>query len=92
LPDNISLLPLPPYSPELNPVENVGQFLRQNHLSNRVYESYEAIRCVLRRVERPHRRTRTHHHHRITRLGGGQSVMPLLLNRKTVQPMEYKLF
>lgn len=43
VPDNISLLPLPPYSPELNPVENIWQFLRQNHLSNRVYESYEAI-------------------------------------------------
>lgn len=30
VPDNISLLPLPPYAPELNPVENVWQFLRQN--------------------------------------------------------------
>src|SRR3954452_19137026 len=43
LPDNVSLLPLPPYSPELNPVENVWQFLRQNQLSNRVFESYDAI-------------------------------------------------
>ena len=43
VPDNISLLPLPPYSPELNPVENVWQFLRQNHLSNRVYDTYDAI-------------------------------------------------
>jgi transposase len=43
LPDNISLLPLPPYSPELNPVENIWQFLRQNYLANRVYETYEAI-------------------------------------------------
>ena len=43
VPDNLSLLPLPPYSPELNPVENVWQFLRQNHLSNRVYASYTAI-------------------------------------------------
>ncbi len=34
---------LPPYSPGLNPVENIWQFLRQNHLSNRVYETYEAI-------------------------------------------------
>ena len=32
VPDNISLLPLPPYSPQLNPVENVWQFLRQNQL------------------------------------------------------------
>jgi transposase len=43
LPANISLLPLPPYSPELNPVENIWQFLRQNYLANRVYENYTAI-------------------------------------------------
>lgn len=43
LPDNISLLPLPPYCPELNPVENVWQFLRANHLSNRVFDTYGAI-------------------------------------------------
>ena len=43
VPENISLLPLPPYSPELNPVENVWQFLRQNHLANRVFDTYTAI-------------------------------------------------
>ena len=43
VPANISLLHLPPYSPELNPVENIWQFLRQNQLSNRVFENYEAI-------------------------------------------------
>ena len=43
VPDNISLLKLPPYSLELNPVENVWQFLRQNKLSNRVFEDYRAI-------------------------------------------------
>ena len=43
MPHNISLLPLPPYSPELNPVENVWQYLRQNHLANRVFETYTAI-------------------------------------------------
>jgi transposase len=37
------LLHPPPYSPELNPVENIWQFLRQNHLGNRVVESYAAI-------------------------------------------------
>ena len=42
-PPNISLLPLPPYSPELNPVENLWQFLRQNTLANRVFDSYEGI-------------------------------------------------
>lgn len=43
VPDNITLLPLPPYSPELNPVENVWQYLRQNHLSNRVFPDYNDI-------------------------------------------------
>lgn len=43
VPDNLSLLHLPPYSPELNPAENVWQYLRQNFLSNRVFETYDAI-------------------------------------------------
>jgi DDE superfamily endonuclease len=43
VPDNITLLFLPSRSPELNPVENIWQYLRQNWLSNRVFESYEAI-------------------------------------------------
>lgn len=43
IPANLSLLPLPPRAPELNPVENLWQFLRQTFLSNRVFESYDAI-------------------------------------------------
>ncbi len=43
VPDNISLLHLPAYSPELNPVENIWQFLRQNQLSNRVFDRYTDI-------------------------------------------------
>lgn len=43
VPDNVTLLHLPPYSPELNPVENVWAFLRSNKLSNRVFDSYDAI-------------------------------------------------
>jgi transposase len=43
LPENISILRLPPYSPELNPVENIWQFLRQNHLANSVFETYDDI-------------------------------------------------
>src|SRR3954452_7805962 len=43
VPANITLLPLPPRSPELNPVENVWQFVRDNWLSNRVFGSYEQI-------------------------------------------------
>lgn len=43
MPENISLLPLPPYSPELNPQENVWQFLRQNYLANRIFDTYTAL-------------------------------------------------
>ena len=43
LPDNVSTLLLPPYSPELNPQENIWQYLRQNWLSNTVFENYDAI-------------------------------------------------
>ena len=43
MPKNISLLPLPPYAPELNPVEQVWAYLRANFLSHRVWNSYDAI-------------------------------------------------
>ncbi len=43
MPDNIVLLPLPPYAPELNPMENVWAYLRGNKLSARVWDSYDAI-------------------------------------------------
>jgi transposase len=43
VPDNITLLPLPPYSPELNPMENIWEYLRGNKLSHRVWDSYDAI-------------------------------------------------
>jgi transposase len=43
VPANITLVPLPPRSPELNPVENVWQFLRENWISNRVFASYGEI-------------------------------------------------
>lgn len=54
-PKNISLMIIPPYSPELNPpsrackhallavVENIWQFLRQTYLSNQVFEDYDKI-------------------------------------------------
>jgi transposase len=42
-PENITLLPLPPYSPELNPVENIWQYLRQNKLSLTVWDGYDEI-------------------------------------------------
>ncbi len=43
VPKNISLIFLPSRSPELNPVENIWQYLRANWLSNRVFDSYDDI-------------------------------------------------
>ena len=43
IPDNIVLLRLPPYAPELNPIENIWEYLRGNLLSHVVYENYEAV-------------------------------------------------
>jgi hypothetical protein len=43
VPDNISLIPLPPYAPELNSMENVWEYMRGNWLSHRVWDSYDDI-------------------------------------------------
>lgn len=40
VPTNITLLPPPSKCPELNPVENIWQFMRENWLSNRIFKSY----------------------------------------------------
>jgi transposase len=42
-PGNITPILLPSRSPELNPVENIWQYLRANYLSNRVFETYNDI-------------------------------------------------
>jgi len=43
MPANITPIFLPSRAPELNPVENVWQYMRANWLSNRVFENYDAI-------------------------------------------------
>jgi transposase len=43
IPANITIVPLPSKCPELNPVENIWQFMRDNWLSNRIFDSYEDI-------------------------------------------------
>ena len=43
MPSNITLISLPPYSPELNAMENVWYYLRANKLSLLVWNSYNAI-------------------------------------------------
>jgi len=43
VPQNIVLIPLPPYAPELNPMENVWEYLRANKLSGCVWDTYDEI-------------------------------------------------
>src|SRR3954464_14304928 len=60
VPGNVSLIQLPPYSPELNPVEDLWHYLRSHHWSNRAYEGYKdlegeaarSLRMVCHDVER----------------------------------------
>lgn len=43
VPANVTLIRLPPYSPELNPVENLWHYLKSHFWSNRAYDDYEAL-------------------------------------------------
>ena len=43
IPRNITIVPLPPYSPELNPMENLWHYLRSHYWSNRAFEDYAAL-------------------------------------------------
>lgn len=43
IPTNVTLLRLPPYAPELNPVERVWLYLRERHLSHRVHDGDRAV-------------------------------------------------
>ena len=46
LPGNVTVIPLPAYSPELNPVENLWHYLRSHYWSNRTYADYDALRLA----------------------------------------------
>lgn len=43
IPENMKFLPLPPYSPELNPVENIWEELREKNFHNRVFANLDAL-------------------------------------------------
>ena len=43
IPDNISIVILPPYAPELNPIENIWAYLRANYLAVSVFDTYDDI-------------------------------------------------
>jgi transposase len=44
VPTNVTIISLPPYSPQLNPMETLWLYLRQHHWSNRIYEGYDHLR------------------------------------------------
>ncbi len=46
VPVNVTLLQLPPYSPELNPIENLWHYLRSHFWSNRSYADWEALKSA----------------------------------------------
>ena len=70
VPDNITLLILPPYAPELNPVENIWQYLRQNKLGNPPLPNPQGHRRgLLRGLARFHRRTRQNSLHHKAPMG-----------------------
>ncbi len=43
VPDNVTIVTLPPYSPELNPIENLWHYLKSHCWSNRAYDDYDAL-------------------------------------------------
>jgi DDE superfamily endonuclease len=83
-PDNITPIFLPSRAPELNPVENVWQYLRQNWLSNTVFEKLRRDRRRrMRRLAKAHRSTRNHHLHWNPRLGSPRSAAMTLGIRRS---------
>ena len=76
IPNNISLLPLPPRSPELNPQENIWQFMRAKlAVKPRLQILRRHRRSLLLRLEHSHRPALENHVHRPPRLGIGRSLI-----------------
>jgi hypothetical protein len=63
IPDNMKLVPLPPYAPELNPTEHIWDDLREKSFHNRVFESIDSLEdhleSSLRDMERDKERVRS---------------------------------
>ena len=64
VPENMTLLYLPPYSPELNGAERIWFFMRSHYLSNRVFKDYdelfECIKKAWNRLDPQRLKTLTH--------------------------------
>ena len=50
VPENITLLHLPPYGPELNPIERLWAYIKSHYLSNRVHKDYEELFDVTKKA------------------------------------------
>jgi len=75
VPDNIVLVTLPPYSPELNPMEIVWQYLRGNKPSAGTWDSYDEILVACANAWHwVGQRSGPHPLHRHPRLSSGQSL------------------
>ncbi len=46
VPEKVKIIPLPAYSPELNPVENLWHYFRSHYWANRTYADYDDLRCA----------------------------------------------
>ncbi len=76
MPDNMAFVFLPPYSPELNPVENLWGELREKSFHNRAFENLDAVEdrlCDALAVFEPD-------HERIHRLAAWRWIVELNLN------------
>ena len=78
VPDNMALLPLPPYAPELNPVELLWAELREKSFHNRVFNSLDAVEDQLCEALR----TLENDRQRVGRLVGSTWLTKLNLNAK----------
>ena len=47
IPANIRIIILPPYSPELNPVEKLWQYIKDHTIKNRIYETLPQLEKVV---------------------------------------------
>jgi putative transposase len=75
MPANITPILLPSRAPELNPVENIWQYMRANWLSNRVFETYDVIiDAACQAWRKLIAQTGNHHINRFARLGPYRSV------------------
>ena len=46
VPDNVTLIHLPPKSPELNPTENLWHYFRSHYWSNRLYKTWDDLKTA----------------------------------------------